>query len=147
MTRVDFYQLEDNSPKATLLVSCKLVQKALAAHGRVYLQTPDLNVAEQLDQLLWSFQNDAFIPHIVLPRQKEIEAPVAIGVGPAPDIFHQVLINLTDQIPDKFERFERVLELVPADEAERVKARTRFAYYKKRGYQLNYHQLSARQSN
>lgn len=144
MTRVDFYQLEDDAPKATLLVSCRLVQKALAKHDRVYLQVPDQRTGEQLDQLLWQFQSDAFIPHRLLPSKSELDAPVAIGVGPAPEGFHSVLINLTDQVPDRFERFQRVLELVPAAEEARIKARTRYAYYKQRGYLLNYHQLAAR---
>ena len=146
MTRVDFYQLEEDSPKATLQVSCQLVQKALAAHENVYCQVPDQRTAEQLDELLWSFHPDAFIPHQVLPSKAVLNTSVAIGVGPAPDTFHSVLINLGEEVPARFERFERVLELVPAAEEARLKARGRYSYYKQRGYQLHYHQLAARKT-
>lgn len=141
MTRVDFYQLADSSNKAPLLTSCKLIKKALAQHGSVYVQVPDLRTGEQLDELLWQFEPDAFIPHALLPRDEKLSARVAIGVGVAPDVFADVLINLSDALPHQFQRFERLLELVPASEEQRLKARERYSFYKQRGYPLHYHDL------
>ncbi len=141
MTRVDFYQLADSSPKAPLLTSCKLIKKALAAHGSIYVQVPDLRTGEQLDELLWQFEPDAFIPHVLLPRDDKLAANVAIGVGAAPDNYAGVLINLSDALPHQFQRFERVLELVPAMEEQRGKARERYSFYKQRGYPLQVHNL------
>lgn len=141
MTRVDFYQLADSSGKAPLLTSCKLIKKALLVHRNVYVQVPDMRTGEQLDELLWQFEPDAFIPHLLLPRDEKISAAVAIGVGAAPDPFTDVLINLSDNLPHAFQRFERVLELVPASEEQRLKARERYSFYKQRGYALHYHDL------
>ena len=141
MTRVDFYQLADSNAKAPLLTSCKLIKKALAAHGSVYVQVPDLRTGEQLDEMLWQFEPDAFIPHVLLPRDDKLNAKVAIGVGTAPDFYAHVLINLSDALPHQFQRFERLLELVPASEEQRLKARERYSFYKQRGYPLQYHNL------
>jgi len=141
MTRVDFYQLSDSSNRAPLLTSCKLIKKALQVHSHVYVQVPDLRTGEQLDELLWQFEPDAFIPHLLLPRDDKLTAPVAIGVGVAPDVYADVLINLSDNLPHAFARFQRLLELVPASEEQRLKARERYDFYKQRGYPLQYHNL------
>ena len=55
---------------------------------------------------------------------------------------HQVLINLTDTVPMFFSRFERVTEIVPANEKSRHQARERYKFYQQRGYELETHKLS-----
>jgi len=49
-----------------------------------------------------------------------------------------VLINLSDQTPSNFARFERMLEIVADQEAERNAGRERYRFYKERGYPLNH---------
>lgn len=141
MTRIDFYQLSDTAPQAPLLVSCKLVKRALKEHPQIYLQVADQRMGETLDDLLWSFDPDAFIPHVLLPRDHAGQANVCIGVGVPPSHHADVLINLSDELPPSFQHFRRVCELVPASEEHRARARERFRYYKERGYPLHYHQL------
>lgn len=141
MTRIDFYQLSDSSAQAPLLTTCKLVRKALKEHSHIFIVVPDQRQALDLDELLWSFDPEAFIPHVVLPRDEVTDAPVAIGMGAAPEQHAEILINLCDELPRHFQRFSRVLEMVPAHEEQREKARERYKHYKERGYALNYHQL------
>ena len=144
MTRVDFYQLADTSPQAPLLTTCKLVRKALREHTRIFIQVPDARMGEQLDELLWSFDSEAFVPHALLPRDKNDDAPVVIGVGSAPEPHDDLLINLSDELPGRFASFQRICELVPASDEQRNKARDRYKHYKDRGYPLNYHTLDKR---
>ena len=49
---------------------------------------------------------------------------------------HDVLLNLGDEWPPFFASFERLLEIVAADEDDKVRARGRYAFYKKRGYDI-----------
>ena len=55
-----------------------------------------------------------------------------------------VLINLHDAAPPFFSRFERLAEIVGADEAGTAAARERFRFYRERGYELRTHNLSKR---
>jgi DNA polymerase-3 subunit chi len=55
-----------------------------------------------------------------------------------------VLINLHDAPPPFFSRFERLAEVVGADEAGAAAARERFRFYRERGYELRTHNLSER---
>jgi DNA polymerase-3 subunit chi len=53
-----------------------------------------------------------------------------------------VLLNLSASCPPHFERFERLLEVVGADEAERAAGRERYRFYKSRGYAIANHDLA-----
>jgi DNA polymerase-3 subunit chi len=46
------------------------------------------------------------------------------------------LINLDDEWPPFFSRFERLVEIVGTEEDNKVKARARYKFYKDRGYPL-----------
>ena len=54
----------------------------------------------------------------------------------------EILLNLGAECPPHFERFQRLLEVVGTDEAEREAGRTRFRYYRERGYKIASHDLA-----
>ena len=47
-----------------------------------------------------------------------------------------VLINLQHPQPTIFSRFKRLIEIVGADEADKVLARARYKFYRDRGYEI-----------
>lgn len=143
MTRIDFYVLPAGTADP-LMTACKLCEKAVSQGLAVYLHAaPDR--ADALDGALWSFRQGSFVAHepwrgqpLALPLP-----PVLIGEEPPPESHHQVLINLTEEIPPWFSRFERVLEIVCGDEAERARSRARYKRYRDRGFPLQTHELAA----
>ena len=141
MTKVTFYKLAKEAPSFKLI--CQLVKKACAAKQQVLCLVADDQTAEQLDQLLWEFEAEAFIPHGIGIDK----LPVAISAKAEPGEHHQILINLQAKTPTWFSRFDRVIELVqPESEHEQVK-RENFRFYKERGYALDFHDLSGRDVN
>jgi DNA polymerase-3 subunit chi len=56
---------------------------------------------------------------------------------------HDVLLNLGDDWPPFFASFERLLEIVSTDEADKERARARYAFYKKRGYDIKLNDIEA----
>ena len=52
------------------------------------------------------------------------------------------LFNLSDEIPDGFSRFTSVIEIVGQQENERQAGRERVKYYKDRGYEIKFIDLS-----
>lgn len=145
MTRVDFYILPDAGDKALgpVMAACKLCDKAVAAGSRVYLRAPAASLAEELDGALWSFRQGAFIAHERhgTAAPEEPQPAVLIGDLEPPESHHGVLINLGEDVPPWFSRFERVLEIVPGNAADRSKSRERFKFYRDRGYELSTHKL------
>jgi DNA polymerase-3 subunit chi len=58
-----------------------------------------------------------------------------------PLVHDQVLINLRGDTPGCFSRFQRLVEIVGADDADREAARARYRFYRDRGYNILTHQL------
>jgi len=59
----------------------------------------------------------------------------------------QVLLNLGAQVPDGFERFERLIEVVSLDEADRQTARSRWKHYADHGFAITRHDLNLKAPN
>jgi DNA polymerase-3 subunit chi len=140
MTSIDFYTHVD----APLDIVGKLVVKAWSQHGSVRVLTPDRATSDRLDRLLWTQSALSFIPHCRLDHPLASETPVIVDEtlehgGPA-----AVLINLSRDPPSFFSRFERVAEVIERDDAAIEAGRSRFRFYRERGYILRTHNLSGR---
>lgn len=141
MTRIDFY----HEAADRLNVACRLADKAVRQNLRVVIYAPDATLAHTIDQLLWTAVPIAFVPHCMAQHRLAAETPVLIAHDDAPTPQHDnVLINLHDEWPPAFARFERLVEIVSREEADRAHARARFRFYKDRGYPIQAHNLAER---
>ena len=140
MTQIDFYVMSGGDLSDALKVACRLTEKALAK-GRVYIHCQDKVQAATLHENLWSFREDAFIPHELHSDNRSPSDNVVIGYQNPPDQFHDILINLALETPGVFARFERLLEIVPAEHHAREKCRQKYRFYKDRGYPLAKHDI------
>ncbi|MCG6969019.1 MAG: DNA polymerase III subunit chi [Gammaproteobacteria bacterium] len=141
MTQIDFYILSDTSPNAGALFACKLVEKAYHLKHTIYVNTHNQPQAEHLDELLWTFNQGSFLPHTLNVQQESCAEPIVIGNTDQSTTFHDVLINLDQQVPAFFSQFERVAEIVSGDDAARNQGRQRYKFYRDRGYALNTHNI------
>ena len=143
MTRVDFYVLKAGSARQRSVFACRLTEKAFRLGHRVYLHTASNRDTTQLNDLLWTFRDGSFVPHLPIEQAsgetEDNDTPVHIGHGEEPGHHTDLMINLTDEVPLFFSRFERVAEIVAADTRET--ARDRFRFYRDRGYSLETHTL------
>ena len=137
MTRIDFYQLNPQQHNADRVV-CQLCQKAYESRQFTLLLTQSHQQTEHLDRQLWIFDDDSFVPHDA-EESDQFMSPVLIHNEPDLRNERQLLINLADNIPGYFARFERVIELVT--ESNKQQAREHYNYYRERGYPLNHHSL------
>ncbi|QOW19890.1 DNA polymerase III subunit chi [Lysobacter ciconiae] len=142
--RADFYLIQKpRFREEPLLLVCELARKAQQAGQACIVLARDAAQAEKLDDLLWSFDPDAFIPHqIVDPDMEEgddEEIEVLIATPEHDVALRPLVINLRDAAVDG--AFERVLEVVPADDSARGPLRQRWVQYKDRGFTLNKHDM------
>ncbi len=140
MTRIDFYVLSEGSSADLDKLACILTQKALARGSKVHIAAAGESQARQLDEYLWSFQPASFVPHALADKADQ-RTPVTIGTGEPPEHCEEILINLTGKIPAGYQRFERVLELVPAEQEARQASRDNYQHYRERGYPLEKHEI------
>lgn len=142
MTRIDFYY---NAP-GKIEAARRIVAKAYQAGQRTLLYTNDARLADELDTSLWTAQPLSFIPHVRCGHALAAKTPVLIGGEPDELASPDVLINLEREPPPFFGRFDRLIEIVTADQSDRQGARSRYRYYQERGYPLNSHDLSKGQT-
>lgn len=140
MLKVDFYILPSADPSARLDFACKLTEKAWRLGHRVYLHCQDDAQRESLDQRLWSFKGESFVPHGL--AGSDSDAPIALGISDDPGAHTDLLVNLDLTVPAFFERFARVAEVVIEEPASRQAARENFRLYRERGYPPQDHRLS-----
>lgn len=135
MPRADFYLIDKpRFREQPLLLVCELARRAFAAQKPTLILTRDFEQAEAVDELLWDFDEDAFIPH-QLAGDDDDENTAVLIVPPGIDTPDRpLLINLRDNCPNG--RFERVLEVVAADEAERLGSRERWRQYRECGFEV-----------
>ena len=138
MTRVDFYS--NAEPK--LQVACQLVAKAIQRMLRVVVYAPEENTARSFDKLLWTYQAIGFVPHCMMHHVLAAETPVVIAREDVDMPHHQVMLNLHVDSPPSFSRFERLIELVGVADDDRELARSRYRFYRDRGYEIRHHDLS-----
>jgi DNA polymerase-3 subunit chi len=141
MTEIDFYILKDKAPQGGMQFTCRLAEKIFKDGHQVYINTASEQQLRQLDDLLWSFRQGSFLPHAVYKSNAPETTPILLGHATEPDGPSDVLVNLAEDIPAFFSRFSRVTELVSGDDAQRDAARTRYRFYKDRGYTVRSHQL------
>lgn len=145
MTRIDFYVLVGEDPLARLHLVCKLAEKAVGARQKVFIYSDSEQELDQLDQCLWDFRAMSFVAHQRLPAHHVPNAtdddPVYLSSG-QPGNDRHLLINLAQEVPPFFSRFERTLEVVNEQNSVQSAGRLRYRFYQQRGYPLHHHKIS-----
>ncbi|MCH7502887.1 MAG: DNA polymerase III subunit chi [Proteobacteria bacterium] len=142
MAQIDFYILRQSGEQARQTFACRLAEKAYRLDNTVHIHTDSKAIAERIDELLWTFRDGSFVPHHLAGHaQQDLASPVTIGFG-ADDVEpRDLLINLSDAIPECSDAFPRVAELVTSDEDCKQRSRKRFAEYREQGHQLETHKV------
>ena len=133
-----------NAP-SKLAYACKLVRKLQRMQAPLVVWGDAATVA-QLDDALWSFGGESqFLAHcrgdadpVVVQRSPTVLVTQMDGTLP----HSRVLLNLSNAMPTGFAQFERVIEVVSADDdADRQQARERWRNYTAQGYAIERHDL------
>jgi len=141
MPRADFYLIaKPRFREQPLLLVCELAKKASAAGQPLLILADSAAQAELLDELLWEFDPDAYVPHQLAGTDEDDDVtPVLIAAPESDAPLRPLVLNLrAAAVPSGF---ERVLEVVPADESARGPLRERWKAYKDRGVAVNKHDM------
>lgn len=138
MTQVDFYvQAGDKVNTAA-----RLAIKAYQLGRRLTVYCTDAATAERFDRFLWTNPAIGFVPHCLSGDRLAAVTPVVIDRSGEDPQHDDVLINLDPGRPPYFSRFQRLIEIVAADDGDRQRARERYKFYRDRGYAIANHDLA-----
>lgn len=138
MTKVDFHLNVANK----VSYASRIIQKARAQNLKV-LVVAQGNDLQSLDHFLWSEPADGFMPHCLAsaPHLTLQRTPVVLAdsVDFQQQFVSEVLLNLSVQIAENYQQFQRVIEIVSQHEEDLQMARKRWTFYKSKGLLLELH--------
>ena len=139
MARIEFHF---NAP-ALVPYACRLLRKVHGRGLRAQVVGHGTTLA-QLDQALWTFSPLDFLPHCAAdaPAPMRQAASVLLTDRPCENWDRQILVNLGEGVPQGFEAFERIIDVVSLDELHRAQGRERWRQYAQAGHELVRHDLS-----
>ncbi|MDP1654314.1 MAG: DNA polymerase III subunit chi [Rhodocyclaceae bacterium] len=112
----------------------------------VLVYVPDAEQAARLDRVLWTQPALSFVPHCRADAPLADATPILLTGrlderldNPAQD---SCLLNLSNDLPPTFSRFEQLVEIISIDDADRLPARERFKFYRDRGYAIESRDIS-----
>jgi DNA polymerase-3 subunit chi len=143
MPRIDFYILDQAEEKSRLNLACRLIEKAYKNRHRIYVHTEDANKAHALDELLWTYREDSFLPHNLHGDGPEPPPPIQIGFATTPEKQRDILINLSKTVPPFYTQFARILEIVCNHPEIQADTREHYRYYRSQGHDINTHKLQS----
>lgn len=141
MLKVEFYLLAATTRTALVQTLCELLEKGYKQKLRYYVHMPDKQYSHELDEALWSFKQQSFIPHQLVGEGELHPAPVLIGYDELQNIpkSQNILVNLHPEVPEYFRQFRLIIDVTPNVDEALAKARLRYKFYKSQGVELQYH--------
>ena len=140
MTQVFFY----HGAADKIAAACALLSGAYAKKKPMLVFAPEKEVANSVDRMLWTQPALSFVPHCRADSPLAAETPILITDSLETLPQDERLMNLSQIVPPGFSRFQSLIEVVGQADDERAAARDRVKFYKDRGYEVSYFDLSKR---
>lgn len=142
MTEILFYTHVENK----FHTACEISNKVLRSKRKMMVFAQDESAAAKMDRLMWTIPALGFLPHCEIGHALAAETPIVISCEADKLAYDDVLLNLHDEVQPFFSRYQRVIEIVSTDAADVTAARSRYKFYKDRGYSITSHDLSKKTS-
>jgi DNA polymerase-3 subunit chi len=134
-TKIYFIVL--HSPQKQKVV-CDLAEKCYQTKKRAVIFSKDPEKAKEIDQLLWTWKQSSFIPHIYSTTLEEsVFEPILITSQIGNNFDYNVLILLDAVATETVNKFETVIEFAEKYDISRLtESRERYKMYKSQDYQI-----------
>jgi len=143
MTEVLFYHLKGQTLEEVLP---PLLQKSLERGWRVVVQASSDERVDGLDAHLWTWRDDAFLPHGTWRDSEAAEHPILLTVNEAnPNRAGVRFLVEGAAMPEDATSYQRLVLLFDGEDPEAVEtARTRWSEAKSAGFDVTYWQADER---
>jgi DNA polymerase III subunit chi len=138
---INFYHLTRTSVEKTLP---RLLEKVLEAKQRAVVLTESTARTHALNETLWTYSTNAFLPHGSAAEGQPMEQPIWLTETLENPNQSNVAVQLGHEVIDNFDTFKKCLYLFDSNHPEVLdKARQNWMTYKSKGYTLRYFQQEA----
>ncbi len=140
MKKADFYILAGADDESRQQFLGKLLNRIMRTELQVYLYCADQFNAETLSELLWQFQATSFLANRLVTESHIARISLGWPEQHLPS-HRQVIINLSDHIPDDAAQFERIAEIVIQQPDSLLASRERYKNYRTEGYEIQHNDM------
>ena len=138
MTQISFF----HGARDRLQAVAAWLARAGSEGRQVMVYVPAQERSEQLDRLLWTQPATGFTPHCRAGDPIAAETPILLASELHNPPHDGCLLNLSNEIPPGFSRFQQLIEIISVDDEDRLPGRERFRFYRERGYPLENRDIS-----
>lgn len=136
MTSVQFYHLLTTPLERALP---KLLEKAVSGGFKTLLVADSPERVEVLNQMLWTYDQDSFLPHGSEADGHVELQPILLSTELAPANGANLLLVTNGAKPENPAAFERIIDMFDGRDTQAVEnARKRWTGYKEAGLELTY---------
>ena len=142
MTEVLFYHLQGQKLEGVLP---GLLEKSLQRDWKVVVQGASEERIEALDAHLWTYRDDAFLPHGTWREQDAAQQPILLTLTDSnPNAANVRFLIEGASPPADAENYERIVLLFDGEDEDAVAAaRARWSEAKEKGFDATYWQADA----
>ena len=142
--QVDFYLIANEVSDAKFKLASRLANKLLKLHKKTLILTDSADATKRLDHWLWSFSGTSFVAHDKI----ENTSASLIHIGDMASLENNelssdyaVMINLCETIPVFSHQFQRIADIVEAQDEQKTSGRARYKGYRDEGFEMKTHQM------
>ncbi len=139
MTEALFYHLQDTTLEAVLP---GLLERSLQRGWRVAVQAGSDERVEALDNHLWTYRDDSFLPHVTARGRDLARQPIVLTADQANPNAAQIRFLIDGaSLPEDGERYDRIVVIFDGDSDEALaQARAAWSEARRRGFDATYWQ-------
>lgn len=141
MAKANFYLLKQDTEQARRTLACRLAEQQVKQGQRICILTDSADAAQEVDQLLWSYSPESFLPHALANDAAAARVAVVIRPGTEAPAGTTCILNLGSEAPRNQPTLNAIAEFVLNDAESKARSRVRWNLYKQLGYELQHHQL------
>ncbi|MEC9206013.1 MAG: DNA polymerase III subunit chi [Pseudomonadota bacterium] len=135
-----FYILEESNEFNKTV--CQIIKNFYKIKSRIILTSQDNQLIQDLNDLLWTFEQISFIPHSTYENFNELTPVFLCNKDSLPSTFNlsffDTLFNLGQEIPSDYQNYEKIVEFVLPKEDSKIKSREHYLFYKKNNFSINH---------
>lgn len=135
MPQILFIPVKDNHAK--IIALCRIVEMHFEQKKKLLIVAPSAEAANYIDQLLWKYKEESFLPHTIIDSQTS----EPIGITTKMENLNRAssLLNLCPSAVPIFESFENIYELFDETMPDKAElSRQRQQTYVKQGCKINF---------
>ncbi len=130
-THIHFFPLSSENTTQIFYTICNLLHIHYSNKHNIYILCPDQDYLYQIDEFIVTYQETNFFPYQLLGEGPIPPAPICLGTEHIHKLKYDILLNLSDEIPENFKKYKKIIEFVPALAEQRGIVREHYKHYAK----------------